>query len=80
MQSTGVVIWLQAEPRTILKRVQTSDNRPLLPRPLRLDHIQEILEKRTFVYKQANYYIQTDGKSIQDIVREILEKVEKNHA
>lgn len=80
MQSTGVVIWLQAEPRTILKRVQASDNRPLLPRPLRLDHIQEILEKRTFVYKQANYYIQTDGKSIQDIVREILEKVEKNHA
>lgn len=80
MQSTGVVIWLQAEPRTILHRVQTSNNRPLLPRPLRLEHIQEILKKRTFVYKQADYYIQTDGKSIGDIVREILEKVEKNNA
>ncbi|MGC9512587.1 MAG: shikimate kinase [Fidelibacterota bacterium] len=80
MQSTGVVIWLQAESQTILNRIQKSDNRPMLPRPLRLAHIENILEKRTFVYKQANYYIQTDGKSIRDIVREILEKVEKNHA
>jgi shikimate kinase len=80
MQSKGVVIWLQAEPQTILNRIQTSDNRPMLPRPLRLAHIESILEKRTFVYKQANYYIQTDGKSIRDIVLEILEKVEKNHA
>ena len=80
MKSTGVVIWLQAEPQTILERVKMSENRPLLPQPLQPAHIQQILDKRTFVYKQANYYIQTDGRGIRDIVREILEKLDKKNA
>jgi shikimate kinase len=75
MASKGLVFWLQTEPETILKRLSNSDDRPLLPQPVQVSHIQNILSKRTFVYKKANYYIQTDGKSVDEIVREILKRI-----
>ena len=78
MKSKGLVIWLQATPETILKRLGNTSNRPLLPHPVKSSHIEEILTKRTFVYKMANYYIQTDDKTVSEIVHEIFKRI--NHA
>jgi len=75
MESKGLVIWLQAKPQTILNRLGDRSGRPLLPQPVQLSHIQEILTKRTFVYKMANYYIQTDDKTVNEIVNEILKRI-----
>ncbi len=80
MQSRGLIFWLQAEPETILGRLKNTQQRPLLPQPVQVSHIREILSKRTFVYKKANYYIQTDGKSVREIVREILKHIDESHA
>ncbi|MDD3806929.1 MAG: shikimate kinase [Candidatus Marinimicrobia bacterium] len=80
MKQKGIVIWLIAKPETIYQRIKHSNNRPLLPQPLNLSHIQELIAKRTFVYKQANYYIQTDNKSVKEIVQEILKKIDEKNA
>lgn len=78
MKSLGVVIWLQAKPETILKRLENTSDRPLLPQPVNLSHIEELIEKRAFVYKMANYYIKTDDRPVDEIVREIMKRI--NHA
>ncbi len=75
MQSRGITIWLQVSPETIAKRLKATVNRPLLPSPIDINHIREILSKRSFVYKTANYYIQTDGKAVDEIVRKILKRI-----
>ena len=76
MKTSGVVVWLTANPSTILERVGKDENRPLLKGNKNVSSIQEMLEKRLPCYeKAADIQVETDGRKVEDICKEIIEKV-----
>ena len=71
MRASGKIVFLKAEPETILKRVQRSENRPLLNGRKTVEGIQELLEQRRDKYEAAaDFVIQTDGRKIAGLLTE----------
>lgn len=78
MKKCGQVVLLDAKPETILERVKDDDNRPLLRGNKNVQFIRDMMEKRRHNYERAaNFIIHTDGKSADEICKEIIEKVER---
>jgi len=76
MKESGVIVWLTAEPATILERVKHSTNRPVLNGHMNVEYITELMERRRECYEAAaDYCVATDGKSREEICEEILELV-----
>lgn len=72
LNELGMVIYLKAEPDTIFKRVKDDKNRPLLQTKNPKETIINMLHNREEKYRQAAYLIITvDGKTIEDVVKEI---------
>lgn len=84
VKETGVLICLMAEPAEIYRRVGNSDKRPLLQgqdgnslsREEICRRIEWLLRIRQPYYEEADLSIETTGKSVEEIVEEILEKLE----
>lgn len=73
MKKSGKVILLTATPETILKRVETSHDRPLLENNKTVEYISELMEKRREKYEAAaDIVINTDGKSALEICEDII--------
>lgn len=78
MKKSGQIVLLTAKPETILERVKDDDSRPLLHGNKNVAFISEMLEKRRPKYEgAADIVIQTDGKSAEEICKEIFEKTEQ---
>ena len=68
MKKNGVIFLLTAEPETIYERVKDSSDRPILNGNMNVEYIRSLMEKRDSLYKQAaDYVIETDGKTVQEI-------------
>ena len=75
MRRSGRIVWLKAAPETILERVSRDDTRPVLRGRKTLKDISALMEIRRPAYEAAaDIVIDTDGKSIPQICREILQK------
>lgn len=72
LRKKGVIVCLTAEAETILKRVENDGERPLLQTDNPLQKIKELLIIREPYYKNADIFINTEGKSPEDIAAEIL--------
>lgn len=73
MKASGKIVWLTAEPETILERVKHSTNRPILNGNMNVEYITTLMEKRRVCYEAAaDVLIATDGKSKEEICQEIL--------
>jgi shikimate kinase len=77
MRGGGTVIWLQARPETILRRMSadatTLARRPSLTDKNPLDEILHLLQRREPIYREsAHLAIDTEGKTPVQIVGEIL--------
>ena len=77
MKSAGVVINLVASPETILQRLHADEERPLLRESKNLPQIQNLLQQRELFYAEANIRIDTDGKNVEDVARDILNFLER---
>ena len=76
MKAVGTVVWLTAKPKTILKRVEHDDNRPLLRGNKNIPFIENMLKQRYPKYKAASdIQVKTDERSIQSICLEIIRKM-----
>ena len=76
MKEAGVIIWLTAEPETILERVKHSTNRPVLNGNMNVEYITSLMAKRHDCYETAaDFVVNTDGKRREEICDEILELV-----
>ena len=76
MKKNGKVVLLTATPETILERVKDDDNRPLLKNRKSVEGISELLEIRRPKYEAAaDIIVETDGKSAEDISKEIMSKI-----
>lgn len=75
LKHKGTVIYLKASTETLIKRLEKNKNkRPLisnLTTDKRLEFIRKILKEREKTYKQADYTIETDNKTVKEVLREI---------
>lgn len=77
LRRAGAVVWLQASPETIWQRIQsdvtTTARRPNLTGFGGLAEVQALLAQRTPWYAEcATLAVDTDGKGLPEISREIL--------
>lgn len=74
MLNSGSVIWLLTSPKEIANRLANDTSRPLLE-DASTEELEEritaLLEKRQVNYQLANIHIDTEGKTLNEIVEEI---------
>ena len=76
MKENGMIVLLTATPETIYERVKNSTDRPILNGNMNVEYISGLMEKRRERYEMAaDIMVATDGKSVEEICKEILEKV-----
>lgn len=76
MRETGKIVLLRAKPETVLERVAGDDGRPLLRGRKTAEGIRELMEQRSPRYEAAaDLAVDTDGKSVDEICREILSRI-----
>lgn len=76
MKKSGQIVLLTAKPETILERVIDDESRPLLQGNKNVEFISTMLEKRRPKYEgAADIVIETDGKTAEEICREIYKKI-----
>lgn len=74
MRSSGLVVWLQATPVTLVRRIGAAANRPLLHEGERLATLTSILaERRTAYDAAAHKSVATDDISVNSVVDRIEE-------
>jgi len=72
LKESSVIVLLTAAPETVLERVRHSDERPLLNGHMDADYIRALMERRRAAYEAAaDVTVATDGRSVEDIGREI---------
>ena len=76
--SDVLTIYLEAETKNIYNRIKNDNKRPLLQVENPEMEIEKILNSRKNLYQKAKIKIKTDGKSPQEITKEILETIWKN--
>jgi shikimate kinase len=85
MCAAGKVVWLTARPETILARMSVDDTttarRPNLTDKTPLQEIVELLKQREPVYREsADWKVDTEGRTTEALVEEILEKCKMKNA
>jgi len=79
---TGIVVWLDCTPETIMKRIKGSD-RPLLQTEDPLKTLTELLEERRDKYTQADIRVEIeedmDANAVADkIIRDLHDFIDDN--
>ncbi|OLS02353.1 shikimate kinase [Tissierella creatinophila] len=70
------VILLEASARVILERIKDDDTRPILKDKTDIESVEMIMKRRKASYQKcADLIIDTDEKSVEKIVDEIIEKL-----
>lgn len=83
MKKAGRLVWLQASPQTILKRMR-QDRKTLFQRPAltsrgAANEIESTMKERTPYYRAAmNFSIDTDARSVGDICDLIVKRLNFN--
>lgn len=74
MKQSGKIICLLAEPETVFQRIKESKSRPILNENMNVEFISDLMDKRRKYYLvAADMAVKTDGKTIGEICREIVE-------
>jgi len=75
LKTSGTIICLRASPDTILKRTKNIKTRPLLNVPEPKKQIEELLKKREPYYNKADFSIDTDALSVEQVTSEITKRL-----
>ncbi len=71
--SRGTVVYLELSPQGAAERIKADSNRPLLAGDEALTVWASVYEKRRLIYEMlADVHVKVDGKSVLQIVEEIL--------
>ena len=73
LKENGIIVSLKASPDVILKRVKGLSTRPLLNVPDPKKKIEELLAKREQYYNKADFSVDTDNLSVEEVVEKIIE-------
>lgn len=78
LKSSGLLVCLTARPDVILERTSASlTSRPLLAGASPKERIEELLKLRAPYYARADWTIDTNNRTLQELVEEILCKLAK---
>ena len=61
LSKNAIVVWLQANPNTLLKRIGDTTSRPILQTGPPLEILQQLQIARAQFYRKANIHLNTDG-------------------
>lgn len=75
LKKIGRIFYLSAQSGTIYERIKGQNNRPLLNVENPREEIEKILSQRLQKYKKAGEEVKTDKKEIDEIAREIYERI-----
>lgn len=75
LKERSLLIWLKVSPRTVLRRVGRTDDRPLLQGPDRLKRIEELSAQREGIYAEADVTVDTDELTVDQVVQRIREQL-----
>lgn len=75
LKKIGRIFYLSAQSDTIYERIKGQNNRPLLNVENPKEEIEKILSQRLQKYKKAGEEVKTDKKEINEIAREIYERI-----
>ncbi|WEG14284.1 shikimate kinase [Pullulanibacillus sp. KACC 23026] len=78
MRESGLIIYLHSDPATLLERLKGDTTRPLLEMK-DTKAILNLFEHRLPYYLEADYVVNTAGKSIDTIVTEIIGFLSRDH-
>lgn len=81
MRKSGKVVWLQAQPESVLARMTgdatTAQRRPELTNKSALDEIVHLMNERESIYREtAHIEIDTESKPPQQLADQIYERLE----
>lgn len=74
LKQNGRIFFMRATFETLLKRVRADETRPLLKNTGKTaEALGKLLAERTPIYEHvADYIVDTDGKSVDEVAREIV--------
>jgi shikimate kinase len=75
LKRCGVIVTLTADIHTILQRVGSGDDRPMLREGDRLERIQALMEKRKQAYAKADIVFDTSSLSIEEVAGHLFERL-----
>jgi shikimate kinase len=75
LQKKGILVCLTAKMGTLLERLKDDPTRPLLSGENLENKISRLMKERQDIYSLCRIQIDTDGKTIAQTAREIIEKV-----
>ena len=78
LRASTHTIWLRATPEIHLSRVEAQgDFRPMRGRADSLSELKELLKRREPLYAQCNRVVETVGRNLEEVVRELVEEAQK---
>ena len=75
LKKKGVMVCLNAPADAIYERTKKYKHRPLLNVEDPVSRIKELLGSRAHLYAKADYQVDTSGKSVYEVVKEIIEGI-----
>ena len=64
LRDNAIVVWLQASPDTLLKRIGDINSRPLLQTGPPIEILQQLQTARAPFYRKAHIHLNTDGLTL----------------
>jgi shikimate kinase len=77
MRKNGLIIYLDCSVDEILSRLKQDTTRPLLDGN-KEEQVRSLYQERQVKYREADYIVSTSGKSIKEIVSEIINRASKS--
>ena len=79
MRECGVVVNLKVSLESVIERLAGCGDRPLYSGQDPVDRARQLMESREQFYSDADIRIDTNGKSVEDVAAEILDKLKDFH-
>ncbi|MFB3820378.1 MAG: 3-dehydroquinate synthase [Candidatus Methylomirabilales bacterium] len=79
LKRSGVVVTLTADPDTILARLGSTEDRPMLWGGDRRERIRQLLDQRAEAYAGADLIVDASARSIDHVVNHILDFLALHH-
>lgn len=76
MRQRGITIYLNAEWKTLIPRLQGSDERPLANPEQGWEAVQQLFERRLPLYAKSDLTVNTDGLSPKQVADEIIQQLQ----
>lgn len=72
LKAYAPVFFLDVSPETVMKRIPADRSRPLLPGKEEARKLRDLMERRRPTYREADYTVSTDDRSVAEVADRIL--------